>query len=82
MNNRGICPVCEQLVDAKPLVFADDCNVITDDSLPDSERLLLTVRHPAVPGYGATAIVSEQTGEVLETMCKGSWRPVKKIVIQ
>lgn len=78
MNGKGICPVCEQLVDCGELRFAEDCNVVVDDSLP---RLKLTVRHPAVPGSPVTRVVSQQTGEVLETMCKGSHRPVKAVIV-
>lgn len=82
MNEKGVCPACGQLVDCVSLVFAEECNIIVDDSLPHEAKRKLITRHPAVPGCAVSEVVSQQSGKVLETMCGGSLRPVVPILIQ
>ncbi len=72
-GEKGICPVCGEVVHCAPLRF-------------DSEELeecvsrgaaLLFVEHQGKEGCKTSSIVNERTGKVVRTFCDGSFRQWK-----
>lgn len=72
-KKKAVCHVCEQTFELCPVVFDEDSNV----SQGEGGGFSLLPEHDSVPGKAVSHIRSSKTGEILKTICAGSFRPPK-----
>lgn len=71
---KVICPECEEVVKACRLVLPKEIRKT------ESGETYLSATHVGKPGKRSDQVVNSETGEVVETFCRGSMRIPKELI--
>lgn len=72
---KVVCHVCGQPFEQVPVIFDEE-----ESDSHEEPSIYLVPEHPAVEGFAIAEIRNAKTGEVVGTMCDGSFRPPKMLV--